>query len=535
MPDRNPFLEPSPLPYAFPPFDKIRYQHYRPAFDAGVAEQRAEVAAIRDTEADPTFENTVEALERSGSTLHRVIRVWSNLCSSLATDEMRALEKELAPLLAEHEDEIHLDTKLFARIDAVHGERDGLAPEQQRVVERYHRDFTRAGAPLPEQERARLRELNSRLTRLTTDFGAEVLAEANARAVHLTDRSQLDGLADSVVESAANAARDAGLDGYLLTLSLPTIQPEISSLTDRDVRRRLHEAATSRGLGGEHDTRPLIVDISRLRAERARLLGFTDHASYVVDDQTAGTTKAVLGMLNEMAEPAMRNLEAERRRIEELMREDGVEGPVQPWDWAYYARRDRESTYDVDTNALRPYFELERVLHDGIFFAALRLYGLSFAERQDLAVYADGIRVFEVCDEGGSELGLFVCDWYARPTKRGGAWMDEFVNQSQLESARPVVVVCLNVPRPPQGRPTLMTTDEVRTAFHEFGHALHGLFSDVVYPRLQGTSVPRDFVEFPSQVNEMWAWWPEVIANYAVHHETGEPLDQVVVDRLLAS
>ena len=535
MPDPNPFLEPSPLPYAFPPFDQIRYEHYRPAFDAGVAEQRAEVSAIVEDADEPTFENTVEALERSGSALERVVRVWSNLCSSLATDEMRDLEKELAPLLAEHEDEIRLDPRLFARIDAVHAGRQQLTPEQRRVVERYHRDFTRAGAALPEQDRARLRDLNSRLTRLTTEFGTEVLAEANAKAVHLTDRSQLDGLADSVVDSAANAARDAGLEGYLLTLSLPTIQPAISSLTDRDVRRRLHEAATSRGLGGEHDTRPLIGEISRLRAERARLLGFSDHASYVVDDQTAGTTKAVLGMLDEMAEPAMRNLEDERERIVQLMGDDGVEGPVQPWDWAYYARRDREATYDVDTNALRPYFELDRVLHDGIFFAANRLYGLSFAERHDLPSYADGIRVFEVHDGDGSELGLFVCDWYARPTKRGGAWMDEFVGQSHLEGTRPVVVVCLNVPRPPEGRPTLMTTDEVRTAFHEFGHALHGLFSDVVYPRLQGTSVPRDFVEFPSQVNEMWAWWPVVIANYAVHHQTGEPLDQAVVDRLLAS
>jgi peptidyl-dipeptidase Dcp len=533
--DANPFLEPSALPYGFPPFDRIRYEHYRPAFDAGVAEQRAEVAAIVQDVAEPTFDNTVEALERSGRTLHRVVRVWSNLCSSLATEEMRALEGELAPLLAEHLDEIRLDTRLFARIDAVHAGRHLLTAEQQRVVERYHRDFTRAGAALPERDRGRLRELNGRLTGLTTEFGAKVLAGSNARAVHLTDRAQLDGLADSVVDAAANAARDAGLEGYLLTLSLPTIQPAISSLTDRGVRRRLHEAATSRGLGGEHDTRALVGEISRLRAERARLLGFTDHASYVVDDLTAGATKAVLGMLDEMAEPAMRNLEAERERIEQLMREDGVDGPVQAWDWAYYTRIDRESTYDVDTNALRPYFELDRVLHDGIFFAARRLYGLSFTERRDLPVYADGLRVFEVSDEAGSELGLFLCDWYARPTKRGGAWMDEFVNQSHLEGARPVVVVCLNVPRPPEGRPTLMTTDEVRTAFHEFGHALHGLFSDVVYPRLQGTSVPRDFVEFPSQVNEMWAWWPEVIASYAVHHETGEPLDQAVVDRLLDS
>ncbi|MFL6135071.1 MAG: M3 family metallopeptidase, partial [Nocardioidaceae bacterium] len=403
------------------------------------------------------------------------------------------------------------------------------------VVERHHRDFVRAGAALPEEDRDRLRGLNVQITSLTTDFGNRVLAESNDLAVHVTDRAGLDGLPDSAVQAAASAAASAGR-GYLLTLALPTIQPAISSLTDRDVRRRLHEAATSRGLrGGENDTRELVASIARLRAERAALLGFADHAAYVAADQTAGTSEAVLGILREMAQPAMRNLDDERVRIEELMRADGIDGPVQPWDWAYYSARDKASTYDVDADALRPYFELERVLRDGIFFAASKLYGLSFEERHDLPVYAEGVRVFEVLDHDGSVLGLFVCDWFARPTKRGGAWMDEFVPQSHLLGTRPVVVVCLNVPRPADGRPALMTIDEVRTGFHEFGHALHGLFSDAVYPRLQGTAVPRDFVEFPSQVNEMWAWWPEILANYARHHETGEPLAQDVVDRLIAS
>ncbi len=538
MTDGNPFTVPSELPFAFPPFDAIRHEHYRPAFDAGVAEQRAAVEAIASAPDAPTFANTIEALDRSGQTYERMMRVWTNLCASMSTPEMQALQTELAPLIAEHTDAIRLDPRLFARVDAVHEARHeaGLTPEQLRVVERYHRDFVRAGAALPEADRDTLRDLNKQITTLTTEFSRRVLAESNDLAVHLTDRAELDGLSDNAVEAAANAARAAGKEGYLLTLALPTIQPAISSLTDRDVRRRLHEAATTRGTrGGDNDTRDLVTRISRLRAERAALLGFADHASYVADDQTAGSTKAVLEMMGEMAGPAMRNLQAEQARIEDLLRADGVDGPVQPWDWAYYAARDKAAKYDVDTNAVKPYFELDRVLHDGIFFAATRLYGVTFEQREDLPVYADGVRVYEVFDGDGSTLGLFVCDWFARPTKQGGAWMDEFVGQSHLLGTRPVVVVCLNVPEPPAGQPALMTVDEVRTGFHEFGHALHGLFSDAVYPRLHGTAVPRDFVEFPSQVNEMWAWWPEVLANYAIHHVTGEKLAQDVVDRLTAS
>ena len=538
MPESNPFSVPSDLPFAFPPFDVIRHEHYRPAFDAGVAEQRGEVDAIATQTDEPTFANTIEALERSGQTYKRMMRVWSNLCASMSTPQMQALETELAPLIAEHTDAIRLDPRLFARVDAVHADRHdaGLTPEQVRVVERYHRDFVRAGAALPEADRDQLRDLNVQITSLTTEFSNRVLAESNDLAVHVTDGAELDGLAANAVEAAANAATSAGLEGYLLTLSLPTIQPAISSLTNREVRRRLHGAATSRGTrGGDHDTRDLVSRISVLRAQRASLVGFTDHAAYIADDQTAGSTKAVLEMLDEMVEPARRNLETELARIEDLLRADGVEGPVRPWDWAFYAAKDKAETYDVDTNAVKPYFELDRVLHDGIFHAASLLYGITFEPRTDLPVYAEGVRVYEVRDGDGSTLGLFVCDWFARPTKQGGAWMDEFVGQSHLLGTKPVVVVCLNVPEPPAGQPALMTVDEVRTGFHEFGHALHGLFSDTVYPRLQGTSVPRDFVEFPSQVNEMWAFWPEVLAHYAVHHQTGEPLAQDVVDRLVAS
>ncbi len=534
----NPFAAPSDLPFEFPPFDAIRPEHYRPAFEAGVAEHRAEIAAIGGSEVPATFENTVEALERSGRLLERTMRVFYEMANSMATAQLQELEAELMPAWSAHRDAILLDAPLFARVDAVHGARleSGLDEEQIRVVERHHTDFVRAGAGLPPEQQQRLRELNDEISKATTTFGSTLLAETNSLAVHVRDADDLDGLSEDAVAAAALAAKERDLDGYVLTLLSPTIQPALSSLRNRDVRRRLHEAATTRGLrGGDHDTRPLITRIAALRAERARLLGHPDHAAYVVEDQTAGTTTAVTEMLDAMAAPAMANLAGEREAIEAAMREDGVEGPVEQWDWSYYAARVKAATYDVDTAALRPYFSLERVLHDGVFFAAERLYGLSFAERPDLPAYGPGVRNYEVRDHDGTVLGIFVCDWFARPTKRGGAWMDEFVTQSHLLAQRPVVVVCLNVPRPAEGQPALMTVDEVRTAFHEFGHALHGLFSDVTYPRLAGTEVPRDFVEFPSQVNEMWAWDPEVLANYARHHATGEALPQDVADRLIAS
>ena len=542
--ETNPFAAPSTLPFAFPPFDAVRHAHYRPAFDAGVAEQRCEVAAITGNPDPATFVNTIEALERTGTLLDRTMRVFLELASSMATPEMQELESELMPELSAHRDAVLLDRDLFARVDAVHAAASStgsdLSEEQRRLVERHHTDFVRAGAGLAPAQQVRLKALNDEISQATTTFGSTLLAETNAGALRVSDRAQLDGLSEDAIGAAAAAAKDRDLDGYVITLSSPTIQPAISSLRDREMRRRLHEASTTRGMhGGDHDTRALVSRIASLRAERAGLLGYPHHAAYVVADQTAGTTEAVTGMLDAMAAPAVANLAGERAQIEAAMRADGIDGAVEPWDWAYYAAKVKAATYDVDTAALRPYFSLDRVLRDGVFFAAERLYGLTFVERHDLPAYAPDVRTYEVRDgtdgTDGTVFGLFVCDWFARPTKRGGAWMDEFVTQSRLLDQRPVVVVCLNVPKPAEGQPALMSVDEVRTAFHEFGHALHGLFSDVTYPRIAGTEVPRDFVEFPSQVNEMWAWDPAVLANYAKHHETGEALPQDVADRLIAS
>jgi peptidyl-dipeptidase Dcp len=536
----NPFARPSELPFELPPFDRVREEHYRPAFEAGMAQQRAEVEAVASDGAEPTFANTVEALERSGRLLARAGSVFFNLSSSDSTPGIRDLEAELAPRLAAHRDSVYLDPRLFRRIASLveRGDSLGLDREQSRLLERYHTDFVRAGAALPAEGQARLREINEELSGLTTAFSNRLLAEANDLAVHVLDRSDLDGLSDDAVGAAEQAARARGLDkGFLLPLALPTAQPALASLRGRALRERIFRAATVRGLrGNENDTRDVLTRIVALRAERAALLGFADHASYVVDDETAKTLDAVSSMLGGLVAPAVANARTEAAELEAALVADGESAPLQPWDWAYYAERVRRERFDVDTAALRPYFEVGRVLEDGVFFAAGRLYGVSFSERTDLPVYHPDVRVFEVRDgDGSTPLGLFLCDWFARDSKRGGAWMSTFVDQASLLGTRPVVVVNLNVPRPADGEPALMTTEEVDTAFHEFGHALHGLFSDVRYPRFSGTSVPRDFVEFPSQVNEMWAWWPEVLANYAVHHRTGEPLPQADVDRLLRS
>ncbi|MFC5379949.1 M3 family metallopeptidase [Aquipuribacter nitratireducens] len=530
----NPFAVPSDLPYGLPPFDRIREEHLAPALEAGLAEQRAEWESIATDPAPATFTTTLEALERSGALLARVTAVVNALSSAHGTEGVRAVDARFAPLLAAHGDALHLDARVFARVDAVHSARhdSGLDAEQVRLVERYHRDFVRAGAALDETSKERLRQINTELSTLSQRFSTLVTDASNEAAVHVLDEHRLRGLGDGAKAAASAAAAERGLDGWLLTLVLPTPQPVLVDLQDRDLRRELHEAAVGRGLGrdGTVDTRPVLVRMAALRAERAALFGHATHADYVLDDQTAGSLPAVLDVLAGMCPTAAANARAEAAELEELLHADGHEGPLQPWDHAYYAERLRSARFAVDAAELRPYLRLDRVVVDGVLHAAGRLYGLSFTERPDLPTYHPDVQTFEVHDVDGRGIGLFVADWFARPTKRGGAWMTTFVDQSHLLGHRPVVTVCLNVPRPGAGAPAHLTADEVDTAFHEFGHALHGLFSDVTYPRFSGTSVPRDFVEFPSQVNELWAWHPEVLPRYAVHE--GEPLPAERVARL---
>ncbi|WP_104117373.1 M3 family metallopeptidase [Arthrobacter sp. B1805] len=526
----NPFLEPSGLDYQLPPFGAIRDEHYLPAFNAGFAEHLTEIHCITDSAEAPSFENTLIALERAGRTLDRVSRVFFSNSVSHATEAIQALEQQIAPRLAEHEDNIKLNRALFERLRQV--PLDGLDDESARLVEEYIRSFIRAGAELDDAAQSTLRELNSKLSALSTEFSQKLLKDTNASALLVDSAEELDGLSADAISAAASAAGDAGHEGrYLLTLILPTAQPALELLTNRDVRRRLHEASVNRGArGNDADTLALATEMATVRADRAALLGFSTHAAAATDNQTAPSLEAILDRMRELAAPAVRNARAEAAELEA---EAGH--PIEPWDWAYYAAKVRKARFDVDLDALRPYFELERVLQDGVFYAAHRLYGLTFTERPDLVGYHPDVRVWEVFNEDGSGLGLFLGDYYTRDTKSGGAWMNSFVDQSRLEGTRAVVINNLNISRPGAGEPTLLSYDQVVTAFHEFGHALHGLFSDVTYPLFAGTAVPRDFVEYPSQVNEMWILWPEIVANYARHHETGEPLPQDVIDRIHAA
>jgi peptidyl-dipeptidase Dcp len=531
----NPLAASSSLPFHLPPFAGITLEHCREALLAGMAEQRAEVAAIVGSEESPTFENTVVALERSGRLLSRAGLVFGNLASSVSTPRLREIERELAPLEAAHADAIRLDPALFARIDAVHAARHdaGLDDEEVRLVERYHLDFVLAGAQLDEAGRARLTELNQELSELSTTFGQNLQMATEAAAVRVADAAELDGLDDEEIAAAAGAATDRGVEGYLLTLLLPTGQPVLAKLRNRELRRRVFEASISRASSGEHDNRPVAARMAQVRAERARLLGFATHADLIAADQTAKTTEAIDAMLASMVAPSVANAEKEAEALREAAARDGVE--LAAWDWAFYSEQVRAERYAVDTGALRPYFELDRVLVDGVFSAAEWLYGYRFTPRPELEGYHPDVRVWEVSDADGAPVGLYLGDYFARDGKRGGAWMSSFVTQSRLLGTQPVVLNNLNITKAAAGQPTLLTLDEVNTLFHEFGHALHGLFSAVTYPRFSGTSVPRDFVEYPSQVNEMWALWPEVLAHYARHVETGEPLPSSVVEAIDAA
>ncbi|MGH8955894.1 MAG: M3 family metallopeptidase [Microbacterium sp.] len=536
----NPLLQPSTLPYGLPDFAAIRPEHYLPAFQAAFDEHLREIARITMVRSMPTFENTIEALERSGELLDRVAHAFYTVTSADATPEIQEIDEQLAPLMAAHQDAITLDAALYWRVQQVHSHLDDLEldDEQRYLVERHHREMTHAGAALGDEAKSRLTALNQQLSTLNNTFERNLLNDTNDLAVVFDSPEELAGLSSGELSAAARSAADRGLDGrFVISLPLFTGHPYLAQLRDRESRRRILAASQSRASRNNgNDNRPVLAEIVRLRAERAALLGYASHAAYVTADETAGTPDAVERMLRDLAAPSARNARAEKEALQAIVDEtEATPFAVEAHDWAFYTEKVRTARYAIDTSALRPWFEAERVLKDGVFFAATKLYGVTFAERRDLRAYHPGARVFEVRDADGSAVGLYVLDLYTRDSKRGGAWMNPIVSQSRLRGTLPVVVNNLNVALPGEGEPTLLTLDEVTTLFHEFGHALHGLFAVVTYPHFAGTNVFRDFVEFPSQVNEMWILWPEVLDNYARHHETGEPLDPAIVERLRAT
>lgn len=537
----NPFASASTLPYGLPDFRAIREEHFLPAMLAGMAQHRAEVEHIATDPGAPTVENTLEALERAGRLLRVSATAFFNQSSSDSTPGLEAAEEHVAPLLAQHHDAIYLDRRLYARVRALQDQVEAgelvLEPDTAWLLHRTAVAFVRSGIELDDAAQERLRALNGEITSLETAFGRILLAGTNAAAVLVTDGAELDGLPEDARAAAAEAARGRGHEaGWLLELQLPTQQAPLAVLRDRGLRERVHRASVGRGAtGDEHDTRATLLALARLRAERAQLLGYAHHAAYVAEDATAKTAEAVEAMLARLAPAAVANARAEAADLQAALERDVPGATLEPWDWAYYAEQVRKERRSLDDALLRPYLELERVLHDGVFRAAGELYGLRFTERPDLVGYHPDVRVFEVLEADGTGLGLFLGDFWTRESKRGGAWMNNLVDQSTLLGEQPVVVNNLNIPKPPAGQPTLLTSDEVVTLFHEFGHALHGLFSAVRWPSQSGTAVPRDFVEYPSQVNEMWIFDPAVLREYAVHHVTGEPMPQEWVDTLLAS
>jgi peptidyl-dipeptidase Dcp len=535
----NPFAKPSALPFNYPAFDKIKDEHFLPAYAAGMREQLREVAGIANSTKAPTFDNTIVAMERSGQMLARVSAVFSNLQTANTNDRLDAIDREMSPKLAAHNDAIYLNPKLFKRVETLHARRDklGLDAEAKFLLERYYKEFVRAGAKLSAADKEKLKAYNGQIASLQSEFSQRVLKEANASALVLNTREELAGLSDAEITAAAAEAKKRGLDGkYVIGIANTTIQAPLASLTNRAVRERLQAASMNRGSrGGEFDTRELVLKLAKLRAERAVLLGYPNYAAYSQELETAKNPAAVNKLLAELAKPAIGNARKEAAAMQKIV--DAQKGGFQvaAHDWAYYTDKVRAAQYNFDENQLRPYFELNNVLVNGVFFAATKEYGITFKERKDLPTYDPDVRTFDVIDADGKQLAIFIFDPYARSNKQGGAWMNEYVSQSHLLGRHPVVGNHLNIPKPPAGEPTLMTYDEVRTAFHEFGHALHGMFSNVKYPHFSGTSVPRDFVEYPSQVNEMWAIWPEVLSNYAKHYKTGEAMPKALLDKVVAS
>lgn len=534
----NPFFKKSTLPFEAPNFAEIKDDHFLPAFEEGMKQHMAEIEAIANNPEPATFENTFVAMEKSGELLTRVSRVFYNLTGTDSNEQRRQIQSELAPKMAAHSDNINLNPTLFARVESVYNARNdlGLDAESLRLVEVYYERFVRSGAKLNDEQKTAIRALNEEHSKLTNQFSQNLLAETRNIAVVVDTVEELDGLSPAQITSAANAAKERGLEGkYLLSITNTTRQPILTSLNNREVRQRVWEASANRAQSGEFNNTEIVSRLAQLRAERAKLLGYDNWAAYTLENNMAQNPKAVFDMLGSMVPAVVENTLKEQEAIQAMIREKGGDFDVQPWDWEYYAEFVRQAKYDLDENEVKKYFEFNRVLKDGAFYYLNRFYGVRFEPRPDLPVYHPDVEVYEVFDADGTSIALFYADYFAREGKRGGAWMSSFVGQSHLTGQKPVVVNVMNIPKAPDGEPTLISYDHTTTIFHELGHGVHGMFSSVKYPSLAMTAVSRDFVEFPSTFEEDWAQHPEILANYAKHYQTGEPIPADLLDKVMRS
>ncbi len=535
----NPLFTKSTLPYQAPPFDRIKDEHYVPAFEEGMKRQRAEIDAIANSTAAPTFENTIVAMENSGDLLLRTAKVFDNLSLANTNDAMQKIEADMSPKRAAHRDAIYMNAKLYQRVKALYDQRAtlGLDAESMRLLERTYRAFLRAGATLSDSDQATLRKLNEEESSLATKFKEKLLAERDQSAVVVDDKSMLEGFTDAQIATAAERAKERKLDGkYVITLQNTTGQPSLQSLSNRELRARIMAASEARGShGGENDVTAIVTRLAQLRAQKAKLLGYPTYAAYVLDDQGAKTPENAFKLMTDLVDGATAKARSEAAKIQQRIDAQNGNFQLTAADWDYYAEQVRKAEYDLDESEVMPYFELDRVLNDGVFYAANQLYGITFKPRKDIPVYQPDVRVWEVFNADGTPLALYYGDYYARSNKGGGAWMEAYVDQSKALGTKPVIYNVANFQKPAPGQPTLLTWDDITTLFHEFGHALHGMFSNVRYRSLSGVNVPNDFGEFPSQVNEHWALDAKVFANYAKHHQTGAPMPQALVDKIVKS
>jgi peptidyl-dipeptidase Dcp len=538
LPASNPFAKPSALPFETPDFSKIKDSDYLPAIMAGMAQQKREVTQIANNPAPPSFNNTMVPLERSGQLLERAILAFSAVNGADTNDTLQDIDSKTSPLLAAHQDFIFLNSKLFNRVKTLHEQAASLNlnPEQAKLLDVYYKQFIKAGAQLSPEKKVQLKQMNERLSSLSTEFGQKLLAATKAGAVHLTDKAALAGMTDAEIAAAAQAAKDRKTDGYVLPLQNTTRQPAATTLSSHSTRQALFDASVNRAEHGDaNDTRNIVAELAQLRAEKAALLGFDNYADYTLSDQMAKNRATALGFLNRLAPATAAKQRQEWQDILGLAKTQGANFTPTAADWNFYAEQIRKQRYDLNQDELKPYFEIHKVLTDGVFFAANQLYGITFKERHDLPTWNPDMMTFEVTDSDGKPLGLMYFDYWKRDNKGGGAWMSNLVNQSYLRGTKPVIYNVANFTKPAPGQPALISFDDVTTMFHEFGHALHGLFAAETYPTLSGTNVARDFVEFPSQFNEHWALDPKVLPHYAVNYKTGQPIPQSLVDKIKRS